>query len=509
MQMNNNNDTGAVEHLVIVGGGTAGWMAANAIGKVFENSPMQVTVVESSDIGTVGVGEATIPEILNFNQMIGVDEQAFLKFTHGTFKQGIEFVDWHQKGESYLHPFGRYGNPIDTIPFYHHWQKMHNLAQAKPLSEYCLAVHTCIENKFARPVNVPNSPWSEISYAYHFDASLYGQFLRQHSKQFGVKHIDGKVMDVIKNTDNGYIKSLTLESGQSIEADFFIDCSGFKGLLIEQALHTGYDDWSHYLPCNSAITVASPRLDPLPPYTRATALEAGWQWQIPLQHRTGNGYVYSDKFIDDEQAQAALLQNITGEPISEPKLLRFTTGMRRKLWSKNCLALGLSGGFLEPLESTSIHLVHEGIANFLDLFPSKKPAAELIDKFNRMQVSHYSNIRDFLILHYWGTQRRDSEFWNYCRTMDIPDRLREKVDLYRSSGRILREEGELFGEVSWISVLQGQGLGATAYNPIADAIPVDALSKKMEEVYQVIKNASQPMPQHSDFVERYCKSSVS
>jgi tryptophan 7-halogenase len=504
-----NRDTienqGAIEHLLILGGGTAGWMAAAAISKVFQKSPMKITVIESSAIGTVGVGEATIPDIMNFNRVLGIDEREFLKFTQGTFKLGIEFADWLEPGRTYMHPFGRYGTAIGSVPFYHHWQRLHNLGQAKPLPEYSFNIQASYQNKFTPPVNIPNSPLREIDYAYHFDASLYAKFLRNFSIKHGVRHIDAQVTGVIKNPDSGYIQSLVLENGENITADFFIDCTGFRGVLIEQALHSGYDDWSHFLPCNSAVAVPSPRLDPLPPYTRATAQNAGWQWRIPLQHRTGNGYVYSSHFITDNQARDTLLNNLTGEALAEPRIVRFTTGVRRKAWNKNCVALGLSSGFLEPLESTSIHLIYDSIANLLSLFPTKYIQPELINKYNQLHIKSFTNIRDLLILHYWSN-RREGDFWQHCRTMDIPERLKNRIDLYRSTGRIYREDNELFSDTSWISVLLGQGITTNRYNPIADTLPEPELMQRMDEILQVIRNASQPVPSHGDFIAKYCGS---
>lgn len=496
---------GPIEKLVILGGGTAGWMAAAAISKVFHKSPLEITVIESSHIGSVGVGEATIPEMVNFNQMLGIDEKEFLRFTKGTFKLGIEFVDWTKPGESYIHPFGRYGNPMDSIPFFHHWQKLFNQGKAQPLKEYCLAIKSCELNKFARPVNIPNSPLSEIAYAFHFDAGLYAKFLRRESEKRGVKCVDAVVNKVSKNTGNGYIDTLVLDDGREVRGDFFIDCSGFKGILIEQALHAGYDDWSHLLPANSAVTVASPRTPGLPPYTRATAQKVGWQWRIPLQHRTGNGLVYSNAFMSDDEAQRLLLQNIEGNAESDPKLIRFTTGKRRKLWSKNCLALGLSGGFLEPLESTSIHLVYEGIANFLGLFPNKVVDKMLADKFNALQDKSFNSIKDFLILHYWANERTDSDFWRYCRDLKIPDSLQQKVELYKETGRLFRENNELFGEVSWIAVLQGQGITTQKFNPIANAMANEELEKKVSDIYQIIKNSYDALPPHEEYLAKYCK----
>lgn len=504
MSQSTSNDD-SIQHLVILGGGTAGWMAAAAIGKVFHHSPMKITVIESSMIGTVGVGEATIPDIINFNKVLGIDEREFLKFTQGTFKLGIEFVDWLEPGTAYMHPFGRYGTTIGSVPFYHYWQKLYNLKLAEPLPAYCFNIQACYQNKFTPPVNIPNSPLREIDYAYHFDAGLYAKFLKSYSEKYGVKHLDAKVAGAVKNPDDGCIRSLALENGETLDADFFIDCSGFRGVLIEQALHSGYDDWSHLLPCNSAVTVASPRLDPLPPFTRATAQNAGWQWRIPLQHRTGNGYVYSSGFTTDDEARDALLGNITGDALNEPKIVRFTTGVRRKAWNKNCVALGLASGFLEPLESTSIHLIYDAIANFLSLFPAKNVQPELIHQYNRLHIKNFTHIRDLLIFHYWAN-RRHGDFWQHCRTLDIPDRLKNKVELYRATGRLFREDNELFSDTSWISVFAGQGITTTQYNPIADTLPISQMQERTEEIRDVIQKACQATPLHSDFIARYCSS---
>ena len=501
----NTNTPQALEHIIIVGGGTAGWVAAATLGKVLKNRLAKVTLVESDSIGTVGVGEATIPEILRFNRVLGIDENDFINFTRGTFKLGIEFADWHTVGKSYVHPFGRYGKPLDAIAFYHHWQKMRNIGQARELSHYSLAIQACYKNKFTRPMNIPNSPLKDIAYAFHFDANLYAQYLRKHAEKNGVQRIEGTVKQVQLNSDSGYIEKLHLNDGSMLAGDFYIDCTGFRGLLIEQALHTGYEDWSHYLPCNSAVTVASPRLDPLPPYTRATAQTAGWQWRIPLQHRTGNGYVFCDKYIDKDTAIDRLLKNLEKPAMTEPRSLKFTTGKRRKIWHKNCVALGLSAGFLEPLESTSIHLIYEGIANFLGLFPSKHFSATAIDKYNAMQEKAFNNIRDFLILHYKLSQRRDSEFWHYCRNMDIPESLQQKIDLYRATGRIYRENNELFGEVSWLAVMHGQGLDTQHYNPLADVLDEATLAGHMQNIEQVIENACESMPSHAAFIDKHTR----
>lgn len=505
MQLTISQDKTSIEHLVILGGGTAGWMAAAAISKVFDKSPMRITVVESSAIGTVGVGEATIPGILNFNRVLGIDEREFLRSTNGTFKLGIEFADWLEPGKSYMHPFGRYGTTIGSVPFYHHWQKLFNLQKTPGLADYSFNIQASYQNKFTLPVKITHSPLSDVDYAYHFDAGLYAQFLRRFSEKYGVMHRDAQVTGVCKNPESGFVESLILDTGETLSADFFIDCSGFRGILIEQALHSGYDDWRHLLPCNSAVAVASPAMDTLPPYTRAAAQSAGWQWRIPLQHRTGNGYVYCSDFISDEQAQEALLNNLDGKPLNDPRIVRFTTGVRRKAWNKNCVALGLSSGFLEPLESTSIHLIYDAIANFLNLFPTKSPPPELAEKYNQLHLKSFSHVRDLLILHYWAN-RRPGEFWQHCRTLDIPDRLKNKIELYKTTGRIFREDNELFGDTSWISVFLGQNIRTDQYNPIADVMDTEELKLRLDEVRQVIGGASQAIPSHRDFIARYCQS---
>lgn len=493
----------AIENLIILGGGTAGWMAAAAIGKVFKQSPMNIMVIESSEIGTVGVGEATIPEIINFNNALGIDEKEFIKFTQGTFKLGIEFVDWSDPGKSYFHPFGRYGNTIGSVPFFHYWQRLQNLGKAKPLPEFCLPILASWKNKFTKPLNIQNSPLSEIDYAYHFDAGLYAQFLRKFAESCGVKRVDAKVCSVNKNSHSGYIESLVLESGDVMAADFFVDCTGFRGVLIEEALHSGYDDWSYLLPCNSAVTAPSETLDPLPPYTRATARSAGWQWRIPLRHRTGNGYVYCNKYLSDDEAAQTLLSNIQGEVMGEPKHLRFKTGVRRKHWNKNCVAFGLSAGFLEPLESTSIHLIYEAIANFLGMFPVKNIQQELVDKYNTLQIRNFTNVRDLLIFHYWAN-KREGQFWEDCRRIDLPERLQNKVDIYQGSGRILREDNELFSDISWISVFLGQGVTTSHFNPIANAMPLEKLQAQMQGIGEVIGNSANHMPDHAEYLKKYC-----
>jgi tryptophan halogenase len=500
--MNNSNN---IQSIIILGGGTAGWMAAAALAKVITTKQCTITLIESEEIGTVGVGEATIPQISIFNSVLGIDENDFVKATQGTFKLGIEFVNWKSLDSAYIHPFSTYGTDIHNVQFYHYWQKAFQLGLSPDIDAYSLNIQACHHNKFTRAMDVPNSPLSKIAYAYHFDAGLYARYLRRYAEALGVQRIEGKVSKVNKNTANGFIESLELVDGTCHKADFFMDCSGFRGVLIEGALHTGYEDWSHYLPADSAIAIPCTRVDPLIPYTKATAHASGWQWRIPLQHRTGNGHVYSSKFIDDKSALETLVKNLDGEPMAEPRQLRFVTGKRRKVWNKNCVALGLASGFLEPLESTSIHLVQSVISKFLGLFPRSENFEAEQEKFNKQVDDEYIGIRDFIILHYKATQRNDSEFWNHCRTMDIPESLQRKLDLYSSSSRLHRDNNELFDETSWLAVMHGQGVVAKGYSPLVDAMSVAELESRLQGIRQVITKCLDVMPSQEAFINKHCK----
>ncbi|ACE83797.1 tryptophan halogenase family protein [Cellvibrio japonicus] len=499
------SDSNNIQSIIILGGGTAGWMTAAALAKVITTRNCSITLIESEEIGTVGVGEATIPQISIFNSVLGIDENDFIKATQGTFKLGIEFVNWKSIGSAYIHPFSTYGTDLHNVQFYHYWQKAFKLGLSPDISDYSLNIQACYHNKFTRPMDVPNSPLAKIAYAYHFDAGLYARYLRRYAEALGVRRVEGKVTQVNKNHDNGFIKSLLLTDGSVHAADFFMDCSGFRGLLIEGALHTGYENWSHYLPADSAIAIPCRRVEPLIPYTRATAHTAGWQWRIPLQHRTGNGHVYSSQFIDDKSALDTLVNHLDGEPLAEPRQLRFVTGKRRKVWNKNCVALGLASGFLEPLESTSIHLVQSVISKFLGLFPRKDSFTAEQEKFNKYMDDEYLGIRDFIILHYKATQRDDSAFWNHCRTMEIPESLQRKLELYRSSSRLYRDNNELFDESSWLAVMHGQGIVAEGYNPIVDAMPVEELENRLRGIRQVISKCLDVIPTQDAYIDKYCR----
>lgn len=493
-----------IRKLLIIGGGTAGWMAAAAFSRALRNNYCEVALIESDEIGTVGVGEATIPELQVFNRLVGVDEDEFLKYTKGTFKLGIQFIDWSQIGESYFHTFGSLGRDIEGIKFHHYWLKLRKMDPSANLSDYSLASLACQKKRFMRPINAGNSPLSSIAYAYHFDAGRYAQFLRELSESRGVARTEGKVATV-KQHDNGFIKSVTLEDGTVHEADFFVDCSGFRGLLIEETLKTGYMDWTPYLPCDRAVTIASEGTEDPVPYTKAHAQTAGWQWKIPLQHRVGNGHVFSSEFMSEDEATSTLLKNLDGKALGDPKLLKFVTGKRKKVWNKNCLALGLSSGFMEPLESTSIHLIQATLSRFITMFPGKLCDEEDVDEFNAQADFTVDRIRDFLILHYYATRRNDSEFWSYCRTMKIPDTLQKKLDLFKKNGRIFRFNGELFSEVGWFQVMNGQGIRPNAYHPMVDIIDDELFLGRMDNIKTVIGACVEEMPYHKDFIAKSCR----
>lgn len=496
--------TNNITSIAIVGGGTAGWMTAAALAKVIGAS-CKITLVESEQIGTVGVGEATIPPIGAYNAMLGMNINEILRVTQGTFKLGIEFLNWGKVGDRYLHPFGVYGRSFNNIAFHHYWQKAYNLGLSPGLEAYSMNAVAARHNKFMRPVQVKSSPLSTIGHAFHFDASLYAKYLGKFSMDLGVERVEGLVQGVEQDPDTGFITKLRISDDRTIEADFFVDCTGFRGLLIEETLKTGYDDWTHYLPCNSALAVPTKASRPILPYTKAIAHAFGWQWRIPLQHRTGNGIVYSDKFIDDATSADTLLSNLDADPLAEPRQLRFTTGKRRKLWNKNVLSVGLSSGFMEPLESTSIHLIQTTVAKFLGLFPKKTDFEAESNRFNKLMDSDFFAIRDFLILHYKATSRTDSEFWNYCRTMPIPDSLQDKIDLYQSSAGLYRDNNELFSEPSWLSVLHGQGIKAKGYNPIVDMMSDEQLEAELLNIRQVISECAKVMPSHEDYLRENCE----
>ncbi len=498
----------AIEHIVIVGGGTAGWMAAAALAKLGGLRALKITLIESEEIGTVGVGEATIPPFVEFNQIVGIDEAEMLAAVQGTFKLGIQFVNWGPQGDSYFHPFGNYGYEIEGVHFHQLWHKYRVAGDARPLHAFSPETVAAQHRKFAHNAGAGRSDLPPINYAYHLDAGRYAAFLRARAEAAGVVRTEGRVVDVALDSASGWVEAVQLADGTRIAGDLFIDCSGFRGLLIEQALETGYEEWTHWLPCNRAVAIPSARRGAPLPYTRATAHSAGWQWQVPLQHRNGNGHVYCDAFMQQDAALEILLANIDGEPMAEPNHLRFVTGKRKKFWNRNVVAIGLAAGFMEPLESTSIHLINTGINKLVSLLSLDgiTPAQE--NAFNRLTAKEYVRIRDFLILHYKATARTDSEFWNHCRTMAIPDSLQEKIDLFRLNGQIFREEDELFTATSWVAVMQGQGIYPAGHNPMADVVAEPATAHEVSEMEKSIRYLVQQMPSHEEYLRRYCPSTV-
>ncbi|RYF23500.1 MAG: tryptophan 7-halogenase [Oxalobacteraceae bacterium] len=491
-----------ISSVLIVGGGTAGWMAAAVLAKTLAGAGITITLVESEEIGTVGVGEATIPPIRELNALLGIDENAFVRMTGATFKLGISFENWGAVGQNYLHPFGRFGADIGPLPFHSYWQALRAFDEptAGPLTSYSMSAMAAAAGKFRHPSPNSRGPLSDISYAFHFDAGLYAKYLRGLAEAGGIVRREGQIVDV-GLTDAGFIRDVAMDDGDRLAADFFIDCSGFQGLLIEGALRTGYVDWSHWLPCDSAIAMPTTRIAEPVPFTRAIAEDAGWQWRIPLQHRMGNGHVFSSAFTTKDAAERILRTSVTGEPLADPRLLRFTTGRRRKAWSKNVLAIGLAAGFLEPLESTSIHLVQSALTRLLALFPDKGFASADIAYFNRATELEYERVRDFLILHYHVTKRDDSAFWRHVRTMPIPDTLTDRLDLYRSRGRFFPEALDLFLEPSWIAVMEGQGLRPTLGDPMA-LVAVKQLSTLLPRIRQKISEVVGEMPSHVESVTK-------
>ena len=495
-----------IKDIVIVGGGTAGWMAASALAIMLRNPAIRIRLVESEQIGTVGVGEATIPHIRYFNQLLNLNENDFLRQTNATFKVGIEFVNWGQVGERYFHSFSPYGVNMEGVHFHHFWLRHAQREGAAPVDEYNLHCLGSKQNKFAHPKpELRGSPLSTIEYAFQFDAALYAKYMRGVAEARGVQRIEGRIVDTKQRAEDGFIESVVLESGEEVAGDLFIDCSGFRGLLIEQALESGYDDWSEYLPCNRAVAQGCEPHGPPIPFTRATAHTAGWQWRIPLQNRIGNGHVYCSDYISDDEAYAQLKSGLDGAPLGEPKFLRFTTGIRKQTWNKNVVALGLSAGFLEPLESTSIHLIQSAVARLLTYFPDKHFNQKDIDFFNAKTLLEFEQVRDFLILHYYATQRTDSPFWNYVRTMDIPKSLRERIDIYMENGRLYRDNNELFSENSWFAVFEGQNFRPKRYHPVIDFMSDEALDRRMAEVRRTMHKCLEAFEDHSTYLNKLCQ----
>ena len=488
--------------IVIVGGGTAGWMTAAALGHFLEDN-FKVRLIESEEIGTVGVGEATIPQIRLFNQALGLDEDAFVRATQATFKLGIEFVDWQRKGTRYMHAFGDVGRDVGLMAFQHYWRRARTEGFARPLGDYALNEIAARRGAMHRgpPLTGANIP--PMPYAFHFDAGLYAAYLRRFAETRGVERIEGRIVEAKRDGESGDIAHVRLESGAEIGGDLFVDCSGFRGLLIEQALETGYDDWSKWLPCDRALAVPSARVADFTPYTRATAHDAGWQWRIPLQHRTGNGRVYCSAFTSDDAAADSLIANLDSVALADPRPIRFVTGKRRRFWNHNVIAMGLASGFMEPLESTSIHLIQSGIQRLLKLLPGKVQHEVDRIEYNRQSDFEFERIRDFLILHYWANDR-DEPFWRACRDMALPDTLAAKIELFRANSHITREHEELFTEVGWLQVLVGQGIVPSGHHPIADAIASADLRDFLETIAALYTREAARYPGHADFIAAHC-----
>lgn len=496
----------SIRSVVIVGGGTAGWMTAAALANAIRTG-CTITLIESEEIGTVGVGEATIPPIRTFNEALGIAENDFVAATQGSFKLGIQFNGWGKQDSSYFHPFGTYGRNFDFLPLHQYWLAAQARGEAPDLDELCMAWAAAKRGKFAQPSPEQRNVLSTYDYAYHFDAGLYARFLRSYAEARGVVRAEGKVADVGLNGETGHASHITMEDGRRIEGDLYVDCSGFRGLLIEGALQTGYQDWSHWLPCDSAYAVPCERAGAFTPYTRSTAREAGWQWRIPLQHRTGNGHVFCSSFISDDDAAAVLMANLDGKPLADPRKLTFTTGRRNLFWNKNVVAVGLSGGFMEPLESTSIHLIQAAIAKLIAFFPDRSFDPLVIDEYNRLAVAEFERIRDFIILHYKLTSRTDSELWRYCGAMEVPDTVTWKIEHFRRNGRLVQRDADLFGPPSWLAVHIGQGNLPQGTDPLLPLRGVDH-SEYLRKLEGALARTAESMPDHADYIARNCAASA-
>jgi tryptophan halogenase len=495
-----------LKQIVIAGGGSAGWMTAAALSSMLDPKDVSITLVESDEIGTIGVGEATIPDIINFNRMLGLDEQEFMKATNATFKLGIEFIDWGRKGDTYIHPFSVHGVDMKGIDFHNYWLHERAGGGQHPIQQYSLCAVAASLGKFTLPDPNPRSLLTYIRYAYHFDATLYARYLRSYAEARGVQRVEGKIQRVSQSPESGNIESLQLDGDRQVRGDFFFDCTGFRSLILGSVLGVPFVDWSHWLPCNTALAVPCRHAGPLLPYTRATARTAGWQWRIPTQQRTGNGHIYSREFMSDDEATAVLLANLDGEALAEPRQIRFTAGHRKTFWSKNCIAIGLAAGFLEPLESTSIYLIQEGVSRFISLFPDATLPDVVRDEYNRHMRTEFEQVRDFIILHFSATERDDTPFWNYCRTMSIPDTLRHKIELFRTAARVFRYEEELFSKPSWVAVLLGQNIVPKQCDPIVASLPHAMVHESLESMRLAMAAAAKAMPSHAEFIRRYCPS---
>lgn len=490
-----------VKKIVIAGGGTAGWLAAAALSKQF-GELLDISLVESEEIGTVGVGEATFPSILAFHRLLELDEREFMRASKATFKLGISFEDWGGLGDRYMHAFGTIGRSTWMGDFQHFWLAAQELGFGGDLGDYCFERVAALAGKFAMSDSV------KINYAYQFDAGLYAVHLRRMSEAKGVKRIEGRIARVEQDGESGFVKALVLESGQAVDGDLFIDCTGFRALLIEQTLNAGYDDYSRWLRTDCALAVQTPATDDIPPFTRSIARESGWQWKIPLQHRAGNGLVFCSQYQSVDDARRTLLDHLDGGPLFEPRLLRFKAGRRLKAWDKNVVAMGLAGGFIEPLESTSIHLIQIGVTRLMQLFPFSGITQALVNRYNEQSRVEYERVRDFIILHYKVTEREDTPFWRDCRHMDIPDSLAERIELFRESGQAYQATDEMFRVESWMQVMLGQRLRPRGYHHMGRMLGPERLRKALDTLKGSIAGAVARMPTHREFLQSYCWSAA-
>jgi tryptophan halogenase len=497
-----------IKQIVILGGGTAGWMAAAALAKALANSGAGICVVESDEIGTIGVGEASVPGLQAFNAFLGLDEREFMRSCQATFKLGIEFVDWGALGRRYMHSFTGYGLAAGSRQFHRLFQRFalarESLGKTISFDDYNLGALAGRSRRFLLPTAGASSRTGNLNFAFHFDAALYARHLRQYAERRGVRREEGKVVAVQQHAESGFIEALTLADGRRVAGEFFIDCSGFKGLLIEGALRSGYEEWSRWLPCDRAIAVQSGNTESPLPFTRSTAQSAGWIWRIPLQHRVGNGYVYSSADLDDDSAEKQLRLHVQNGALSEPRRIRFVTGKRRRIWDRNCLALGLAAGFLEPLESTSIHLIQSSLLRLISLFPDRRFEPAEIDTFNRQTDEEICDVRDFIIAHYKLTSRQDSEFWRRCGAMEVPERVSQILQLFAATGRLTTRPEQLFTTQSWLAILYGQGSLPRGFDPLLAPMPDADLEREMAAVHQHLQHAVSAMPDHAEFVSRYC-----